>query len=247
MLVNEAFVRTFLNDGQPVAGRRLPNVPKPDATAEIVGVVGDVLKNGLTDQPQPEFYLVLGNHGNLTVNRDIYLAVRTNGSAADLAPVLRSVARAIDPAMPIHTVRNLGEMLASTAGSARFAAAAVAAFAAIALALAAIGLYGGLMYAVSRRTREMGIRTALGATPRDLVGLVFREGLVVTGAGLAVGVGAAGLLTRGMGTLLYGIDPLDVPSFATAPALLAVVAVLACAVPARRAIAVNPVDAIREE
>jgi predicted permease len=247
LLVNEAFVRTFLSDGQPVVGRRLPNVPKPDAVAEIIGVVGDVLEHGLTDEPQPEFYLVLGNHGNLNLNREIYLAIRTSASAAELAPVLRSLAREIDPSTPIHHVRDLDDLLASTAGASRFAATAVSAFAAVALGLAAMGLCGGLMYAVSRRTREMGIRTALGATPRSLVGLVFREGALVSGLGLAVGLGAAALLTRAMGHLLYGVDPLDAASFAAAPALLAIVAAIACAIPARRAIAVDPVEAIRED
>ena len=120
-------------------------------------------------------------------------------------------------------------------------------FAAIALALAAIGLYGGLMYAVSRRTREMGIRTALGARPAGLIGLVVREGLVVTGAGLVIGLAAAFALSRVMRGMLFGVEPLDAVSFAAAPVLLSAVALAACLVPARRAVATSPVEALRQE
>jgi predicted permease len=247
MIVNEAFAAAYLDDGRPIVGRRYSDILKPGDTVEVVGVVGNVLRNGLTDAPQPEFYVPSGRHGNLSLGREIYLTIRTDVPAAALAPTLRSVVRTIDPGAPLHTVRDLESELAGTAGQQRFAAAAVGAFAAIALGLAAIGLYGGLMYAVSRRTREMGIRTALGATPGSLVRLVVREGAAVTSAGIAIGLGAAVLVTGVMQGLLYGIDPLDLPSFAAAPALLALVAAIACVLPAYRAISADPVEAIREE
>jgi hypothetical protein len=246
-LVNEAFVRAFLDDGRPVAGRRYADVIQPGRVAEIVGVVGDTLRNGLTDRAQPEFFTVLGNHGSLALNREIYLAVRSRSRAADLAPPLRGIVRIVEADAAIHAIRDLDEAVAATAGSTRLAATAVTAFAAIALALAAIGLYGGLMYAVARRTREMGVRAALGATPRQIVGLVLHEGAAVTAVGLAIGIAAASLVTSVLRGLLFGVEPLDPMSFAVAPAILALVAAIACIVPVLRAIGIDPVAAIREE
>jgi predicted permease len=247
MIVNEDFVKSYFNDGRPVVGRRFEGILAPGRTAEIVGVVGNVLKNGLTDTSQPEFYVALGNHGAMTPGREIYLVIRTEQPAAALAPALRSVVREIDAAAPLHSVEDLSTLLATTASDSRFAASSVSVFAMLALALAAIGLYGGLMYAVSQRTREMGIRTALGARPAGLVGLVLREGLVVTGLGLGIGLAAALMGTRIMRGLLFGVDPLDAASFATAPVLLALVAVLACVAPAWRAVSTPPVEALRQE
>ena len=247
MVVNEEFARTYFADGRPAIGRRFENIIEKGKTTEIVGVVGNVLKNGLTDKAQPEFYVPLGNHGSLSSGRDIYLVVRTSQDASALTAALRSAVRAVDASAPVHSVEDLSASLAATAGDSRFAATSVTVFAAIALALAAIGLYGGLMYAVSRRTREMGIRTALGARPAGLIGLVMREGLVVTGAGLVLGLGAAFASSRVMSGLLFGIDPLDALSFAAAPVLLTLVAIVACLVPARRAVTTSPVEALRQE
>jgi putative ABC transport system permease protein len=247
LIVNDDFVRAFFNDGRAVVGRRFENILEPGRTTEIVGVVGNVLKNGLTDTSQPEFYVALGNHGRLVSGRDIYLVIRSDMRAADLAAALRAAVRDIDPTAPLHGVDDLDAVLAQTASDSRFAASAVSVFAGIALALAAIGLYGGLMYAVSRRTREMGIRTALGARPAGLIAIVVREGLAITAAGVILGLGAAVLATRVMQGLLYGIDPLDAVSFAAAPVLLALVAITACLVPAWRAVSTSPVDALRQD
>jgi predicted permease len=247
MLINERFAAAYFNDGRPIVGRRFDGILAPGRTAEIVGIVSDVRRNGFLDTAQPEFYVALGNHGSLTSGRDLYLVVRSGHTAADLAPALRAAVREIDPAMPLHTVEDLSAALAATASEPRFAARSVTVFAAIALALAAVGLYGGLMYAVSRRTREMGIRAALGARPSGLIALVIREGATVAGIGLVLGLGGALLLTRVMNSLLYDIDPLDPVSFAAAPALLTLVALAACAVPARRVVRTSPIDALRQE
>ena len=247
MVVNEEFARSYFNDGRPAVGRRFEGILEKGKTTEIVGVVGNVLKNGLTDKPQAEFYVVLGNHGNLASGRDIYLVIRSPQRASELGPSLRAALRDIDPSSPLHSLEDLSTSLAATAGDSRFAATSVTVFAGIALALAAIGLYGGLMYAVSRRTREMGIRTALGARPAGLVGLVVREGLVVTGAGLVLGLAAAFALSRVLRGMLFEIEPLDAFSFAAAPVLLTIVALAACLVPARRAVTTSPIEALRQE
>jgi putative ABC transport system permease protein len=247
LIVNDDFVRAYFSDGRPVVGRRFDGIIQKGRPAEIVGVVGNVLKNGLTDTPQPEFYAALGNHGGLVSGRDIYLVIRSQRRAADLAPALRAAVRAVDPTAPLHNLEDLSATLADTAGDSRFAASSVTVFAGIALALAAIGLYGGLMYAVSRRTREMGIRTALGARPAGLIAIVVREGLAITAAGGILGLGAAMFATRVMRGLLYGVDPLDAVSFAAAPVLLAVVAVTACLIPAWRTVSTSPVDALRQD
>jgi putative ABC transport system permease protein len=146
----------------------------------------------------------------------------------------------------VETV-TLSQRVAASVDQPRFATAVLATFAILALALASIGLYGVLSYSVSQRRRELGVRAALGAARSDLIGLVMREGLTVTGTGLLAGVGGAMVLTRFMQGVLFGVAPLDAVSFVAAPALLAVVAAAACLVPARRAAATDPADALRSE
>jgi ABC-type antimicrobial peptide transport system permease subunit len=137
--------------------------------------------------------------------------------------------------------------MSASMGQPRFAAALLGAFALVALALAATGLYGVLSYQVLQRRREMGVRAALGASRGRLVALVIREGLTVTVAGLVLGMAAALLLTKLMSGLLFGVTPLDLPSFLGAPLVLLVVALLACLLPARRASRVDPAEALRSE
>jgi ABC-type antimicrobial peptide transport system permease subunit len=155
--------------------------------------------------------------------------------------------REVDPSGAVDDVAPLAARMSASLGQPRFAAAVLGAFALVALALAATGLYGVLSYQVLQRRREMGVRAALGASRGMLVGLVIREGLMVTLAGLVLGVGAAVLLTRLMSGLLFGVKPLDLPSFLMAPLILLIVALLACLMPARRASRVDPAEALRSE
>ena len=244
MLVNEEFVRSYLSDGRPVIGWQFPG-RTGDAPREIVGIVGNVLKDGLDTQPQSEIYMP--PRGPFRFPSSVTLVVRTAGSPLDVVPALRAAMREVDPAGAVDDVAPLASRMSASMGQPRFAAAVLGAFALVALALAATGLYGVLSYQVLQRRREMGVRAALGASRGMLVTLVIREGLMVTAAGLVLGLGAALLLTRLMSGLLFGIRPLDLPSFLAAPVILIVVALLACLLPARRASRVDPAEALRSE
>jgi putative ABC transport system permease protein len=246
MVVNEAFVQAYMTDGKPVAGRRYQGLmAEPEVTTEIVGVVNNVLKDGLDRQPQPEMYFAHSKHRRIT--REINLVIRTASDPAAFTPTLRSAVRDIEPTAALDEVGTLASRVSESVGQPRFATAVLAMFATLALVLAATGLYGVLSYSVSQRRREIGIRSALGATRGNLIGLVVRQGLIVTVVGLVLGMLASVLATRLMQPLLFGITPLDVPSFAVMPAILLMVAMAACVVPARRAAATDPAETLRSE
>ena len=246
VLVNETFVRRFLGDGRPVAGRAFPVVleeGQPPAST-IAGVVRDIRPAGPRSDPRPEIYELAGPERPLT--GAIQLVIRTDGDPLPIVPALRDIVRTEDRGAAIHAIGTLAGRLSTSIASPRFFAIVIAVFAGLALTLAAIGLYGVLSYTVTLRRRELGIRAALGASRIDLLRLVVRQGLAATAAGLALGtvlsIGAAWL----MRSLLFGIEPLDVPSFAASSAMLVVVALVACLVPARRAAASDPRVSLHE-
>jgi putative ABC transport system permease protein len=247
VLVNETFVRRYLRDGRPVAGRAFP-VVIDDAAAPasaIAGVLRDIRANGPRSEPRPEIYQLAGPGRAIT--GAIELVVRTDGDPLQLVPALRDIVRTEDRGAAVLAVGTLAGRLSSSIASPRFFAILIAMFAALALTLAAIGLYGVLSYTVTLRRRELGIRAALGASRADLLRLVVRQGLAATGAGLVLGtalsVGAAWL----MRSLLFGIEPTDVPSYVGAGAALLAVALAACLVPARRAAASDPSVALTQD
>jgi putative ABC transport system permease protein len=247
LLVNEAFVRAYLRDGKPVTGRRYPGLMGNDDNRvfEIVGVLADIRRHGPVSEAEPEVYVV--ERPKNSVTREIYLAIRTSGDPLALAADLRALVTAVDPTAAVDHIETLADRVASSVSEPRFVVTTLTVFAALALTLAAIGLYGALSYSVSQRRREMGVRAALGANTRSLIGLVLAQGLATTAAGLALGLVAAGLLSRLLTKLLYGVPPLDVWSFALAPLVLLAIALLACALPARRAAATDPAEALRGE
>jgi predicted permease len=243
LIVNDAFVRTYLSDGRPVVGRRYQGLLRFDSV-EIVGVVGDVLQGQLDAKPEPQIYFPQAPDAQTF---QLTIAVRTAGDPSAFAPLLRSLVREADGAVALDAVGPLGARVADSVSQPRFAASVLGAFAVLAALLAATGLYGVLSYHVSQRRRELGVRAALGADRGRLMRLVLRQGLVVTGAGLVVGLAGAAAGTRLMGRLLFGVTPLDAISFAAAPALLGLVALAACLVPALRAAAVDPAEALKAE
>jgi putative ABC transport system permease protein len=244
MVVNEAFARDYFDDGRPVVGRQFPGTAG-DPPREIIGIVRHVLKDGLDAQPQNEIYVLPRQNYNLATA--LNLVVRTSGDPLAFVPTLRAVVREVAPAAALDDVAPLASRVSASIGQPRFAAAVLASFAVVALILAATGLYGVLSYQVLQRRREMGVRAALGASRGRLIALVLREGLAVTVLGLALGVAAAALLTRLMQGLLFGVTPLDGPTFLAAPVVLLVVALCASLLPARRAASVDPAEALRSE
>jgi putative ABC transport system permease protein len=247
MLVNERFVATYLNDGRPALGRQYTGLLAPNTTAEIVGVVGDVLKGGLLDTPQPEIYAALGNHGLLTMGRDINLVIRTTGDPLAVIASLRPIVRELEPNAPVHNVHLLASELSASVGEPRFATATLAAFSALAVVLAAVGLYGALSYWVTRRRRELGVRMALGADRASLIKIVLMEGLGVTAVGLVIGLMAAAGSGRLIRSLMVGIETPDLASFVIASATIIAIAIAACLVPAWRASAIDPTIALKSE
>ncbi len=245
MLVNESFVRTYLTDGQPAVGRQFPGLFDEGLVTEIVGVVADVRKDGPEGAVQPEIYLVQQPARPITGPLD--LVIRTSGDPLSFARTLREVVQAADRQAAVDRVGTMADRLSGSIAEPRFVATVLSGFGLLALALAAVGLYGALSYAVTRRRRELGVRAALGANRRDLVALVLRQGIGVTAAGLAVGLVLAIPAARLLRGLLFGIEPFDVAAFAAAAVLLLAVAVAASVVPARRAAASDPLEVLRHE
>jgi putative ABC transport system permease protein len=242
-IVNEEFARLYLPP-EPLGYRFDRHLDRETVTVEIVGIVSNVLKDGNDRKPQPEVYSI-PRDGALFGSR-FELAVKTNGAPSSVAPAVRAIvhhaiASAASEAVP------LSQRVAESVDQPRFATMVLAAFALLALLLASVGLYGVLSYGVSQRRRELGVRAALGASPRDLVAIVVREGLGVAAIGLTVGLGAAAALTRFMQSALFGVEPLDAVSFAAAPVALLVVASFACLLPAGRAASTDPAQALRAE
>jgi putative ABC transport system permease protein len=241
VLVNEEFVRLFLGGTDPL---RI-HFDGQNGLRAIVGVIANVLRGGLDQQPQAEIY-VLAGRGN-AIRREIYLLVRTIGDPAPYANEVRQLVSAVRSDAAVEGVEPLTTQLSASVAQPRFAAAVLLSLAGVALLLASIGLYGALSYWVARRQREIGIRSALGATTRDIVRSILREGVLLTGLGLGLGGALAAATTRLMRTLLVGVGTLDPLSFVAAGAALLAVAIVASALPAHRATRVDAVIALRTE
>jgi putative ABC transport system permease protein len=243
-LVNEALARSFFPHENPI-GKRLklgaPRNPRP--WLAIAGVVADVKHDGLDSPSRPEIYVSYLQEPlpGLT------LVVRTGGEPADMVSAVRDEVLALDQEQPIYNVRTVQELLSASISNRRFSLQLLGAFAVIALVLAVVGLYGVIGYWVSERTQEIGIRMALGAQPGDIFRLVVRRSLALTLVGVIAGLGGAVALTRLISGLLFGISPTDPATFAAIALLLAVVALAASFIPARKATKVDPMTALRYE
>ena len=241
-VVNEELVRRFLGGKDPI-GRRIQVSDGSPNEALIVGVVGDVAQEEVSAAPYAQVYQPMAQGPT----RGVRVAVRTAGDPMALANQARATLASVDPQLPLTKLQTMEDRLAGSLTQPRVSMAVLALFALLALVLAAIGIYGVLSYAIARRTREIGIRIALGAKPRDVRRLVIGEGMRPVIAGVALGVVGALALTRLMRTLLYGVSPSDPLTLGAVALLLTGVAFVAAWLPARRATRVDALDALRSE
>ena len=210
---------------------------------EVVGVVADVKFNGLTAETPLQVYLPIDQEPV----RDLALVARTSGDPASLLPTVESLVHDLDRDLPLFGKRTMDQILESSMARERMSMIVFMVFAAVALALASIGLYGVVAHGVTERTHEIGVRMALGADPRHVLSLIVGQGLVTTIAGIAVGLVGALALSRTIEGLLFGIESTDPATFAAVVALLFVIALTACTIPAWRATRVDPTRALRAE
>jgi putative ABC transport system permease protein len=242
-LVNRTLARRFLGTQSPL-GRRVRFGRDEDAPwITIVGVTTDVHHSQLTQAPDPEVYVPLAQ----APAPMMMLAVRGDGPAKDLTRAVRAEINAIDPNQPVYHVKTMEQLVGDSMLTRSTSAALMMLFSAVALLLAAVGIYGVVAYGVTQQTREFGLRIALGATPRDLLTLVLRHGLVMVGAGIAIGAAAALAASRLIAGALYGVTAVDPLTYITVLSVLGLTGLLACGLPAWRASRVQPVTALRVE
>jgi predicted permease len=241
-IVNQTFVRMFLPGENPI-GKRFRHDPKEGEWREIVGVVEDGKYRSLAEAPMPAVYQPLEQAWNSNTN----LLARSALPEEQVTAMLRRAVMDLDSTIAIATSGSWTGQLGLVLLPARVAAAVLGSFGLLAIVLAGTGVYGVTAYAVSRRTREIGIRMALGARPTEVARVVLRHTAMLTGIGATVGMGLALATGRLFGPILYGIGATDPASYAAAAVIMALVAFAACWVPVRRAITVDPVTALRTE
>jgi predicted permease len=245
-VVDQSFARKFFPDRPAIGGRfSFGGRPeKPEEWPQIIGIVKDVPHNGVEEKSgNPFIYQIMqgGRPAGLT------LFVRTNRPASDMVAALRTKVRAIDPSLPIFEAGGLEEAVDSSFDNRRAVMLLLATFASLALFLSALGIYGVLAYDVSQRTREIGVRSAIGASRGQIASLILRQGLWKGGIGIVVGLVGAALLSRSMTTLLFDVRPTDPSVYAVVSFVLIAVALLASYLPARRAARIDPLIALRDE
>jgi putative ABC transport system permease protein len=248
VIINETMAKQYFGGKDPIGSRIQTGDSNPNAPWEtVVGVVGNVKYSGLDSGPRPTIYVPYNENGWVGWAREMYLVVRSNGNAADLVPAIRNQLANIDNTLPLAQVRTMDELLDESLVQQRFRTWLISGFAVLALLLSAIGLYALISYSVSQRTREIGVRVALGAQRGNVLRMVLREGLQLLAFGLLLGLVGAFAATRIIQSLLYSTSATDALSFFATSLTLIAVALLACYVPARRATKVNPIVALRYE
>jgi putative ABC transport system permease protein len=243
ILINEALARSYFSGSEPI-GQRLDvtmfDTPQP---AEIIGVVGNVRYDSLIDQSPPAVYFP---HPDLTYSF-MTLVIGTDGEPTAIAPAVQRAIRELDPNQPVSDVRTMNQVMSEWVSRSRFNTLLLGLFAALATLLSAVGIFGVMNYSVALRTREIGLRLAVGAQPRQVLLLILRQGLLLTVVGVVFGLAAAFALTRLLSGLLFGVTAVDATTFTTISVLLVIVSLLACYLPARRAMRIDPLRALRYE
>jgi putative ABC transport system permease protein len=243
VLISESFARLHFPGEDPIGKQISVNIfEKPNPT-EIVGIVGDVKYGSVTNEAEQIAYFPQAelNYPFMT------LVIRTQGDPAAMAPAVQRELRLIDPDQPVSDVRTMNQVMSDTFASARFNTLLLGLFAGLATLLAAVGIFGVMNYSVALRTREIGIRMALGAQPNRVLMLVLRQGLILTLIGIGIGLAGTLVLTRVMSSLLFGVETTDPATLAVIVLLLLAVSLIACFIPARRATRIDPMQALRYE
>lgn len=243
-IINQSLARAIWGNESPLGRRIRPGGPTDWYT--IVGVVADVKNNGLDKPTGTELYLNFSQTFAWRIY-PVHIAIRSSSAPAAIIPAVRRTVNEIDPALPLTKIRTMDEVVAETQSRPRFLTLLLTLFAGVALILAAVGIYGVISYSVTQRTREFGIRMALGARPGSVVDLVLRKGISLIVCGLIIGIVSSLAATRLLSGLLFGVTPTDPMTFITTSVLLASVAVTASYIPARRATKVDPLVALRYE
>jgi putative ABC transport system permease protein len=247
VVINQAFARRHFTAEDPI-GHRIKLQGQFRDPPLIVGVVGNVHDFGLDEEPTPEAYFAYQqNPLNETYYRSMTIVARTKTEPTALAGSLRAELLSLDKTLPVQALKPMTGYLRDSLSRRRFNMILLSVFAAVALLLAAVGIYGVISYAVAQRTHEIGIRVAIGAKAQDILRLVLGQAMLLTLLGVAVGVAAALALTRLMESLLFGVSATDTATFAVISVILTGVALGACCVPARRAMKVDPMVALRYE
>ena len=244
MVIDQFLARKYWPKGDAIGARIRRGIENTEPLCTIVGVVGSVKTGNLAEKnPIGHVYF----HYKQFVPRGMHLVVRTNGENPQLTSTIRRQILQADPEMPLFDIKTMPERVSASVVSRRAAMILCLVFGALALVLSAIGIYGVLAYTVTQRTRELGIRVALGAGAGDVIGMVLGQGLKLAGIGLAIGIAGAVALTRLMTTLLYDVKPTDPVVFLSVAAALAAVALIASLIPSLRAVRIRPAIALRYE
>ena len=252
IVVNQSFAARYLG-ARPV-GAIVPNLGMcrgDNDRWEVVGVVDDMRQGGVAgisgwnDAPQPELFMPYRQVGCAAAVPDPIFVIRTTGDPAPYTAALRGFLRESAPTLALDSVMTMEERVTTNLAQPRLYAVVLVGFGAFALVIAGVGMFGVLSYSVAQRSREIGIRTALGARPADIVALVVRQVAVIWAGGIAAGLWVAFAVSRSLTTVLYGVNPHDFATFIAVPAILAVVTAIACVVPARRAARVDPLKVLR--
>jgi putative ABC transport system permease protein len=244
-IINNTFAERFFPGEDPLGKRYVYGDPGDDNRwITIVGVVGDMRRTGFDAAVRPETFLP---HTQAPATGMTVVARAREGDATSLISLIRGAALDLDPTQAVYEQKTMEQVLGDMTAKRRFNMILFGIFAAIALILAAVGIYGVISYTVAQRTHEIGVRIALGASGGDVVKLILKQGLLLAAVGVAIGVGAGLLLTRLMESLLYGISATDPLTFVAVSAVLLLIALVSCLIPARRATRTDPMVALRYE
>ena len=248
VIVSQSVAQTLWPDEDPI-GKRVSEEdhPKPEDWLTIVGVVNDVRQMSLAEKPDPALYFPYAQVRYTSWLSRMTFTLRTASNPQQLAGAMRAALHAVDPDQPVVAMSTMQEMIAASTAEPRFQTRLLGTFSLLALLLSAVGIYSVLAYSVAQRTKEIGIRVALGAEGRDVLAMIVRRTLVLAAGGVALGALGALAVTRVLAGFLFEVTPTDPATFVTVAALLTSVALLAGLIPARRATKVDPMVALRYE